>query len=133
MPTARGYGSGGGDDADLLQEAEGVPDFPRLGDLAALHAMDADGVDAYLLAGGGDAVHLTHVGAAARPPHDDAVIRREDLLDAPVAFDVLLVHADELGHALGTLARRRLRVVHLVVGGQQLGGQLVLSLVVPLL
>src|SRR2546423_12711729 len=37
-------------DADLLQEAQRVPDLPGLGDLPAAHAVDRDCIDADLLA-----------------------------------------------------------------------------------
>src|SRR3954467_11391850 len=73
------------DDAELLQEPERVPHFPRLGDLAAIHAMDRDRIDANLLARRRDPVHFTDVRARARPANHDAVAGREDFLDAPVA------------------------------------------------
>src|SRR5207245_10036400 len=69
----------GRDDADLLQEAERVPHFPRLRDLAAAQLVDGDRIDGELLAGRRDAVHLTNVGARPRPAHDDLVAGGEEL------------------------------------------------------
>src|SRR5436309_11539086 len=120
--------SGRGDHAQLLQEAEGVPHFPRLGDLAALHPVDGDGVHRDLLAGGRDAVDLGDVRPASGPAHDDAVTGREDLLDPPMTVDALLVHLHHVGHALRTGASRYLWIVHDVRLGEELGRELVLAL-----
>src|SRR5688500_7688297 len=76
---------------DLLEEPQGVPHLPGLGDLAAGHAMDADGVDTHLVASGGDAVDLPDVGAGAGPADDDLVSRGEQVVDLPVAIRALLV------------------------------------------
>src|SRR5207237_3611741 len=122
-----------GDDADLLEERQGVPDLPGLGDLAVAHAMDGDGVDPNGLAGRRDAVDLPHMLAAAGPPDDDPVAGREDLLDPPVAVDAGLVCRDDLDHALRSLLRWHLGVVQDGVGREQLGCELVLAPVVHLL
>src|SRR5215211_7499694 len=64
---------GGRHHPELLEEPEGVPHLPRLGDASVRHPVDAHGVDRDLLAGRRDAVHLAHVGACARPPDDHPV------------------------------------------------------------
>src|SRR5436190_13667313 len=90
-PTGDRPASGGGNDAQLLQEAEGVPHLPRFGDLAVADLMDRDGVDRDALAGRRDAVQLRDVGARAGPAHDDLVVRGDHLFDPPVALEALLI------------------------------------------
>src|SRR5438128_239334 len=51
-------------DADLLKEAQRVPDLPSLRDLAAAHAVNGDCVHADLLTGRRDPVHVSDVRAA---------------------------------------------------------------------
>src|SRR5437764_1839352 len=130
---ARRRASASRDGAQLLQEAQRVPDLPRLGDLAALHAVDGDGVDADLLARRRDSVDLADVCATAGPPHDDPVVGREDFLDTPVPVHPGLLHLHDVRHSLRSRAGRHLRIVHDVRFGEELRCELVLALVVHLL
>ena len=63
----------------------------------------------------------------------DAVTRREDLVDLPVAVHAPLVRGDGVGHPLRAVARGHLRVVQPVTGCEHLARDLVLPLVAHLL
>ena len=61
--------------AELLEEPEGVPHLPGLGDLAAAEPVHGDPVHPDRIAGGRDPVDLRHVRAGPGPPDGDMVVR----------------------------------------------------------
>src|ERR1019366_1007882 len=97
-------------DAELLKEAERVPDLPRLSDLATLHAVNGDRLDVvHLVASSRYAVDVSEVPAAAGPAGDDLATRRPEIIDLPVAVDAFLVGACPLAHALRAATSLALR------------------------
>jgi class 3 adenylate cyclase len=113
-------------DAELLKEAERVPDLPRLSDLATLHAVNGDRLDVvHLVASSRYAVDVSDVPAAAGPAGDDLVTCRREIFDLPVAVDAFLVGASHLDHALRAVTCLDMRVVELTVVGEKLAGYLV--------
>src|SRR5437660_12254841 len=85
-------------DAELLEEAEGVPHFPGLRNLAVSHPMDRDGLDTDRLAGRRDTVHVAYVRPAPDPAHHDSVAGGEQLLDLPMPAHRVLIRGNCLYH-----------------------------------
>ena len=107
--------------ADLLQQAQGVKVRVGLHDFVVLKAVDGDPRDVAVLAARSDAEQVAFVSAAARPTGDHRVPVADCILNGyaeiregcPDLLDVLL-------EALRTIRDREVRVVGDEVGGSQL-------------